>query len=307
MRVGFLSNQLENRGTGNAMLAYAHYNEHLLGNESKIFTFRGGNHNPQSEAFYIMRFNDIHYVEDGIEEIDVLYHIKSGYDDGFRAPKGIRYVVHSVFDNVPHGDRYVTVSSWMGKRYNLSYVPHIVELPSHKENIRKDLLIANDAVVFGRHGGQETFDISWAWETVDEIAELFPQAWFLFMNTAVPDYQFNSPQKIVFIQPTMDFWLKKAFINTCDAMIHARFRGETFGISVAEFAISGKPVITYSESSERAHLHELGDKALLYSNQFDLSNRLTYVVNQAPLEPVYAYTGFDAVSVMQKFKEIFLD
>jgi hypothetical protein len=194
----------------------------------------------------------------------------------------------------------------MGERFGIPFVPHIVELPEHSENIRKDLNIPVDAVVFGRHGGPDTFDIPYAWDCVEEAVDLFPNAWFLFMNTDIPKRRFEHAERIIAIQPTMDFWLKKAFINTCDAMLHARGRGETFGISVGEFAISGKPVITNSESHERAHLHELGDKALLYSSQLDLMNKITYVVKNSPLPPVYAYTDFNRDVVMAKFEEVFL-
>ena len=40
MRIGFLNNQIDARGTGNAMFHYAHYNETILGNTSKIYTFQ---------------------------------------------------------------------------------------------------------------------------------------------------------------------------------------------------------------------------------------------------------------------------
>ena len=44
----------------------------------------------------------------------------------------------------------------------------------------------------------------------------------------------------------MDLNYKVKFINTCDAMIHARAMGETFGLAVAEFSKKNKPVIFVS-------------------------------------------------------------
>ena len=38
------------------------------------------------------------------------------------------------------------------------YVPHNIELPKSENNLRKELGIAVDAFVLGRHGGKQTFD-----------------------------------------------------------------------------------------------------------------------------------------------------
>jgi len=43
-------------------------------------------------------------------------------------------------------------------------------------------------------------------------------------------------------------------------------RGETFGLSCLEFAMLGKPVLTYADSPERAHLEILGEAAVAYEN-----------------------------------------
>jgi len=57
---------------------------------------------------------------------------------------------------------------------------------------------------------------------------------------------------------------KVEFINTCDAMIHARQMGETFGNAIAEFSIKNKPIIT-SRGYDNNHLHILKDKAIIYN------------------------------------------
>jgi hypothetical protein len=49
-------------------------------------------------------------------------------------------------------------------------------------------------------------------------------------------------------------------------LIHARKCGETFGLVCGEFAVALKPVITFSNLSERNHIEVLGDKAILYNN-----------------------------------------
>ena len=37
---------------------------------------------------------------------------------------------------------------------------------------------------------------------------------------------------------------KSRFLYACDAMIHARADGETFGMAVAEFSVHNRPVLT---------------------------------------------------------------
>jgi hypothetical protein len=59
---------------------------------------------------------------------------------------------------------------------------------------------------------------------------------------------------------------KKAnFINTCDAMIHARQRGESFGLSVAEFLSLDKPVLAWEGGRDLNHLEMLKDSYTLYN------------------------------------------
>jgi glycosyltransferase involved in cell wall biosynthesis len=97
---------------------------------------------------------------------------------------------------------------------------------------------------------------------------------------------------------------KQKFINTCTALLHARERGETFGISVAEFAIKGKPVITYANSPEQNHILELGENAYYYTNKNNLTEiLLDSVLNLSAKE---SYEKFSPKPVMEKFKEVFM-
>ncbi len=308
MRVGFLNNQIDNRGTGNALFDYAHYNEEILGNESIILSLDTQYRDQQMEARLLKRFGMIYSRsnDNAPQGIDVVYHIKSGAPDGLHIT-GTRYAVHAVFEYSPHGDRYSVVSPWMGRRYNCSFVPHIVSLPSHTESLRHDLGIGQTDIVFGRHGGNDSFDISFAWSAINRALKAKKNIWFVFMNTDRPDIKLYDEKRVIFVDPTADPWRKRAFINTCDAMIHARERGETFGIAVGEFASVGKPVITYGLSRERNHLEEI--MAYTYNNEDELYWHL--VENEWLKEDKSEYwTGYDLYTpelVMAKFKEVFLD
>lgn len=301
MRIGFLSNQLDNRGTGNALYNYAHYNEELLGNESIIYTFANGNHDDEAVRRFTHRFSLSVILLPYKIEVDALYHIKSGYDDGFRPPDDIPYLVHSVFDNQPHGTVYATVSPWMGQRFQIPYVPHIVELPRLTGNLREELGIPKDVVVFGRHGGSDSFDIPFVKNSISYYVQQHENVYFLFMNTD----KFVEHPRVIHIPATVDPDRKARFVNSCDAMIHARARGETFGIAVGEFALYGKPIITYSESHERAHLQELGHFALTYKDTPTLERQFDKVM-EGPLI-TWGYGQYGPINVMKKFEEVFLN
>jgi hypothetical protein len=131
--------------------------------------------------------------------------------------------------------------------------------------LRKEFNIPNDAVVIGRYGGYEQFDYSIAHEAIRAFLEVNRNTYFLFMNT----HKFYEHPKIIYLDRTVDVNYKEKFVNTCDAMIHARTEGETFGLSIAEFSIKNKPIIT-SAIGDLAHIRILGDKAVLYSSKAQL-------------------------------------
>lgn len=309
MRVGFLNNQIDNRGTGNALFDYAHYNEEILGNESVIFSLEQSTRNAGMYDRLIKRFGEVHTFftskPEIRESIDVLYHIKSGYNDGFRGIRNAKYVVHSVFDNNPHGDVYAFVSDWLATRNGGISVPHIVNLPSTTASFRGGLGFREDAIVFGRHGGYDSFDIPFAWDALVEAALIDDRLRFIFLNTRIPDIDFKKVEdRFVFLVDTADPEYKRKFINTCDAMIHARGRGETFGIAVGEFDIAGKPVLTYSNSPERAH-YEILRRPITYENKEELITQLVTAESWL-FKSREGYRKFTPEYVMKRFDEVFL-
>jgi hypothetical protein len=100
---------------------------------------------------------------------------------------------------------------------------------------------------------------------------------------------------------------KVAFINTCDAMIHGRARGETFGLTVAESSTMNKPVITFNGSAERNHIDILGDAGIYYSDYNSLVNILMNIsVSDIKDKNWNRYTDFTPTKVMAQFNKIFL-
>lgn len=309
MLVGFLNNQIDGRGTGNAVFNYAHYNETILGNKSRILTFPNAVNDPLMEEKIKARFGKYYTLDSIPTDLDVIYHIKYGNDieNSVNVP-GVRYVVHAVFEgNRPHGDRYAAVSEWMGQRDSIPWVPHITRVADTNLDYRKALGIPKEAAVIGRLGGHDSFDIPWVWSAIENTLINRPKddIWFLFLNTARHEYISNKYPNILHFDSTQDDYVKRAFINTCDAMLHARSRGETFGISVGEFAILGKPIFTFDGSYEKAHIFELRGTARTYTDENDLSDQLVAFRHGETNHPFY--DRFTPEMVMQKFKEVFLE
>lgn len=310
MRVGFLVNQIDNRGTGNSTFEYARYNRDLLGNESTIFTYANQQHSMDMLNRYGDEFHGIivipgpEYVQQ-IDNIDVLYHIKYGYDDGIKTSPSVRYAVHSVFSNEPHGERYAVVSDWLGQG-KTPVVPHIINLPPVQDNLREEYDISKTAVVFGRYGATDTFDIPWVWNVIETILERYTSTWFLFANTT----KVIEHPRIIYHKELVTDEQKSTFIGTTDYMLHARQRGETFGISVGEFASKGRPVVTYLDSPEKAHLDYLTrsvkNDRLFYSDNYQLYQILARLAHSYTPKTQFAYTEFTPQIVMERFRDVFL-
>jgi hypothetical protein len=237
------------------------------------------------------------------EAAEVLYLTKPGPWDGFLVP-GVRNCVHAQFlSDEFHGDAYAYLSSWMSRVMTGredSFVPFFVPRFVSEEDLRGKLGIPKGAKVFGRHGGWDTFNIPFARRAVVEHARNYTEDHFVFLNTE-PICESERFPNVHYLSATVDPVEKAKFLGTCDAMLHARWHGETFGLAVGEFAVLGKPVITFSESREKAHLEMLGNQALLYRHPGELAGVLKEFRPHVTLG-----TEYDKYADPQAVMEIFL-
>ena len=315
MNLAFHSNSMSLRGSENALWDYANLNETTLGNHSLI-CYPAKMEDTENPTFskWKARFPLVSYrtkveLTSKLKErgVDILYQIKPGPYDGFVVP-GVKNCIHSMFlSDEFHGDAFAYVSRWCSRVMTgreVSFVPHFVPKLESKENMRVELGIPSEATVFGRHGGNDTFNIPFVWQVVVEHTRKFPRDHFLFLNTR-PIRGTEKLSNVHYLPSTVDPVEKAKFIATCDAMLHARWHGETFGLAVGEFAVLGKPVITFSESRERAHLEMLENQALLYRNGRQLADILEEFVPHSTRGTQYEEYG-NPQAVMQMFREKFL-
>ena len=316
MKVAFHSSYLGYRGTEIALMDYAQGNKEVLGNDS-IFLMpwreEGENHPVSQRMMGIapLRFYRSDDEREAIlqeERADFFYCIKNGFNDGVFS-KRVRTGVHAIFrESEFHGDIYAYVSPWLSEVMTYGkapWIPHMVRSVGDSGDLKAELGVPETATVFGRHGGDDSFDIPWVQKAVVETAKKNPAVWFLFMNTRSFSGAKGIPN-IQFLPATADPTVKRRFLNSCDAMLHGRMRGETFGLSCLEFAMAGKPVLTFAKSPEKAHLEILGAAAATYENPVELQELLQYPASGLKRRADLKFQDYRPEAAMKKFQEVFL-
>ena len=308
------------RGTGTAMYDYAMEGHRLLGLPYPHFFCIRSFREPGTEAKFQATFGHSRVTlidewprGEALDEllqphnVSHVYMLKSGQVDGVLSKKAMN-LVHAVFmAKTPHGDRYAKVSSSV--KGDAPVVPHMVRpLPSGTGTSRRALNISSDAVVLCRYGGRGTFNIKYVHKAVVQAVARRDDLHFLFVNT---DSFGTTHPRIRFLPALHSDEEKARFIRSCDAMLHARREGETFGLAVAEFAMLGKRIITEDSGANRRdqqfHLTQLGESGIIYHNEKDVLDILL-MIKKEKRNPVsaFAYSDYTPYKVMRTFLEIFL-
>jgi hypothetical protein len=311
MKIALHDNSLSIRGTTVALYDYAEHLTSEFGYECIILYNKMSNNNDSNvinnkfSKFKVIGYQNISEINEYLIEnkCDYFFAIKSGQFDGVisNVCKNIIMAVSAnINKNDIHGDKYYVCSPWLSKITGIDYVPHMINLPDVKSNLRIELGIPSNSIVFGRNGGYETFDLKFVKDVIRDILNIRDDYYFLFQNTEV----FINHPRVLFLDATPDMNFKVKFINTCDAHLHARAVGESFGLTCGEFSIRNKPVITWNGSVERNHIDILGEKALLYNNYDDLMN-LLLTFDKNKFDDWNCYRDYLPEPVMDKFKKLY--
>ena len=316
-KIAFHDNTLTIRGTTVSLYDYANYCEKFFNYESIIVIPINSITKNDDIAIkkFIKRFKLFFYKDlDDLENIlekekcDVFYAIKYGTNDGIFSKK-IKSCIHCVFNmNDEHGDVYAGVSEQIAMKFGKTlYVPHMISLePSiTKENLRETLNIPKEATVFGYHGGYDSFNITFAIEVVKKAVRVLDNVYFIFVN--IP--KFDNHSNIIFLKKIIDDEDKNRFISSCDACLEAQSLGQSFGLSLAEFSINNKPIITFggvvlNDNYKRI----LKDKAIYYHNEQELLDIIAnFNKNDYKDKDLNCYKEYCPENVMKIFKQVFLD
>ena len=314
---GFVSPHLCLRGTTTALYDYACANEDICGNLSVIF------YNPTHPAnspeiiekfrvrFTLVEYRHFSEIERKIPElgIDYLYVIKYGTKN-LEVSALVPTLVHSVFVYDPHGI-YACVSKSIADKHGGKWLPHIVNpLPKGRDDFRQKHGIPAHAYLYGRYGGADTFSIDYLREIIRTEIDLHPDFYFAFVNTN----KFIEHPRVLFLPPLTTPEEKGSFVSGCDAMIHGRLEGETFGLAIAEFCLAGKPVVTCPAitTEDNEHLRFLTGSTspiedtsfgIVYRNREECSRKL-WTRHPPCSRDNNPYSQFNPESVMKIFWEL---
>jgi glycosyltransferase involved in cell wall biosynthesis len=319
--LGFHTKQLTERGTEVALFDYAIGAQELLGHEARIFVPADTPKLiPEIKKRFEQHFDVVLYASPRDIQCDALYVIKRGFPG--RITERTPELVHAFHDaSHPHGHRFATVSQWVSHTAAWTFriprgrvvtipkpkkppvVPHIVTLPDLDDDLRSALSIPEDAVVFGRHGGEGTFNLDFVREAICTAVEQRDDVWFLLANVD----RFCESSRVVQVPLMTDRAEIRRFINTCDYMIHAHALGETFGLAVAEFAYVGVPVMTFIGSPRLAQLDLLTDDLLLaYMDYGGVLTDFTTFPRRRAGDGADVRERYSPEHVMAQFDKVFL-
>jgi hypothetical protein len=324
MKIGIHSNQFDGRGTGKVSYDYAVALRDILGHdvvllttyddpneglpkiqkEFQVFQYQGNaNTAPSSD---VKRQLEKIVTE---QKLDFIQMMKSGRNDNIN-PDNCKTGTHYIFDgSQPHGTKFAAVSNFLARKFKHSaYVPHIIQSILPTKDIRAALNIPKDALVIGRHGGKDSFDLPFVHKAVADILEQRKDVYFLFLSTN----QFINHERAIFFPWVKDERGKFNFIHACDIMLHARQIGETFGIAIGEFSTSNKPVMSWSgvglPGYDTAHIEHMLGNPYLYHEYNDLMITLKQLdINYIRGKNWDWFTEkFNPKSVITQYKDIFL-
>lgn len=310
-KIGLHAPVLDDRGNGTVIHDYAVALRDILGyNPTIISSDKSIGIQERFSKFETVLYDSTSKLSSIVDKhkIDFLYMTCAGADEGY-TPTNCKTGIHCVF-TMEHqfGSVYAGVSEWLARRFNKNvWVPHIINLPKTSQTLHEDLGIPSDAFVIGRLGGYNQFDINIAQSALINAINARKDLWAIFLNTK----PFTDHPKIKFLPFSPDLLYKSKFIQTCDAMLHARSDGETFGLAVGEFSSRNKPIFTYDAPYwwyMRAHIDILGEKALLYKDENELFAYLTQIDKNYVKDVDWDChsTKFSPTNVINTFNEVFI-
>lgn len=321
MIVGFHLDEFSLRGVTVATVAYAKAWSEILGHKSILIKYDNYSNQRKeinqawhSENLEIIRYNSNNQLDSilGSAGIEALYILCSGQKEERFSNLRVPIWIHAVFpSNIKdiHGDRYACISDWLTKEsFNnrIPHVPHIVTRSKgykSKEAWREEYNIKSDAVVVGSLGGRDSFDLKLAQTGLFDALKCNKNLYFIALNHR----KFINHERALFLPGTDDQEIKSGFINSCDAMLHGRAQGETFGLACAEFAAAGKPILAWEHAPERHHLEHFCQRKLRYTTAKELSKKILAFDpeewNQAEIKK--SIRKFDSVKVANLFDQVF--
>jgi len=316
MKILFQTDVLCYRGSTVAITDYAKYLKEFLGHESIIcydwarpYHVDGGTEPEVLEAlqkdYQVIGYDDLSELQGIIDREHVDFALVGSHVNLTNCRYG-HLEAFQIYN--PYGDAYAYISKWladtMNARHgsNYPFVPHIVNLPEPIADYREGLGIKPGQTVIGRYGGLMTFNLPFVKQAIIDILSTRDDFVFVFANTQ----PWISHPNVKFVKEMYELQSKANFINTCDAMLHARSNGESFGLAVGEFLSLNKPVMVWEGGEDQNHVAMMKDSGLIY-NASNVKEKILSIRDYINAEDwTQRIAGSKPQVVIEKFKEVFL-
>ncbi|MEO1329950.1 MAG: hypothetical protein AAFW46_09830 [Pseudomonadota bacterium] len=320
MRLAFCPIELKMRGGTVKVLNYARAARDVLGIEPVVL-FDPSASAPGMVAEFERATIPLHAVDREVDlrrqteglKLDVAYRSMTG-PPGDNWPACARRAMHTVFrfrhGPLPEDLRHAYISDWLAHWADggrSAAAPHVVALPEPSPEgvraMRERCGAPADALLLGRLGGFEEFDLEFAQAAVREALERRSDLWFAFVNTK----PFVEHPRAAFLPPIAALQEKADFFSACDASIHARRRGESFGNAIAESLAMDRAVLAWEGGLDRNHVWMLEGAGTLYRTKRDLLDRLLNLT-AAELKGEWStrVAAFRPEAAIRRFESVFL-
>ena len=314
MRILLHTNGLNVRGTTIALLDYAKYLENEKYEVHVAYDMEDLSNNKSVIRDVKQKYETIPYRGRDLftcnqkYNYEIAYFIKYGFDDG-KLMHGALNLVHTVFQVYePHGNQYFYVSNWLSsqmRKRNLgkilkgnllsldsfqphlfSFVPHIVELPSIKRfDFFENFRLPDDAIICGRHGGFDTFDVPFVQNALVEEIQENKRLYLFLVNTR----RFSNHNRIIHLPEITSRAETANFLGSLDFYVHARKRGETFGLSLLEAMLMRVPILSFRGGVDGNHRYLLRDSGdSLFNNHLELRKKIHNLNSYSDIERNYS-------------------
>lgn len=333
MRVGFLDHAFSYRGTSRAILAYAEGLARYHDIYPSIYFLKDDSRNAWDLVKEIAKSGLVDIVpvqslKDIPKDLDWLYYVTADSPSRITSLRRqwlsdrTHLFLHQVGFQEPtslqDGDVHAYTSQWQSYYFTAGtelVLPYIIPSqyfePSSEDShlfLRQKLKIPNNVLVLGRHGGPDTWNLPFANTAVSEALNQREDLYFIFLGTP----PFCSHERAIFLPPAVASDDIISFIDACDAMIHCRWEGETFGLACAEFLARSKPIITWSNSRERHHIYMADRSCIFYEDLDDLLRLLSqkidrdFIHSKARQIPQGLISKFSEEVIIPRFRDMLI-
>ena len=160
-------------------------------------------------------------------------------------------------------------------------------------NLRRELNIPQDAIVFGKIGRPANF-YSMALYAFDSLVKTYKNIFYIIIGPCQKVKDFLKRKKtpnIILFEPTNDDEFIEKFHRTIDAMLHYRSDGESHGTAIAQAMIYGKPVISHTSNQYNAQIETIGEGGAVAKNLKEYIHHTEQLIKNKPLRDKLSKTA----------------